>query len=799
MKVSYNWLLDYLPVNVSAQELADILTSIGLEVEELYEWESVRGGLSGLVIGEVKEVVKHPNADKLSLTKVSVGNGNLLSIVCGAPNVVAGQRVIVAPVDTTIHPISGEPFTIKKAKIRGEHSEGMICAEDEIGLGHEHQGIIVLNGDAPVGKPAADYIGVVRDWVFDIAVTPNRADAMSHIGVARDLAAHFSFHRGERNLLKHPTHELFNEGTSSPIRVTVEDAQACPRYSGLTIENITVSTSPQWMQNRLKAIDVRPINNVVDVTNYILHEMGQPLHAFDADHIRGSNVIVRTLNEATPFTTLDEQDRKLSAQDLMICDAKGGMCIAGVFGGIGSGVTEKTKRVFLESAHFDPMSVRKTSFRHNLRTEAAMRFEKGTDPNITVAALERAAHLMKQVAPDVTFSGIVDVYPKPATPRKVQATYHVMDRLIGEPVSKTSASPILAGLGMNVTESADGIAVEVPTWKRDIEHVADLVEEVLRIYGMDRIGIPDRFVTAISNQSNENYKLKEVVGDWLSAQGFHEITSLSMTNEKYYSASDALVGLINPLSSESRVLRGTMLYSGLECIARNINYRELDLRLFEFGKTYIGVGEGYSESEQLSLFLTGNETPESWEMRQKEVRLSTVKLCASRVIELLGLHSDAEELQPSGGLSLLSQGQALASFGEVNRKELKVFDIKQPVYWAEINWELCRDLASSVQRKFTDLPRFPSIRRDLAIILGEDTPYAEVEKAARSNAGQHLREVRLFDIYRDEKIGQGKKSYAMSFIFRDDTRTLTDDDADRAIEGIIKAIEKDLGATIRRT
>lgn len=802
MKISYNWLRDYLPFELQPAEIAEVLTRIGLEVEELHEWESVPGGLQGLVIGEVKEVVKHPNADKLSLTKVDIGNGALLNIVCGAPNVASGQRVIVAPVNTTIRPVSGEPFTIRKAKIRGEESEGMLCAEDEIGLGTSHDGIIVLDGDAPIGQAAAEYLGVVRDWVFDIAVTPNRADAMSHVGVARDVNAYFSYHRNEKASLKWPAHDLFKEGQDASVPVEVEDTKACPRYSGLTINRVTVTASPAWMQNRLKAIDVRPINNVVDVTNYVLHELGQPLHAFDADEIRGGRVVVRTLKEGAPFVTLDEQERKLSNEDLMICDAEGGMCIAGVFGGIGSGVTDKTTRVFLESAHFSPVSVRKTSFRHNLRTEAAVRFEKGTDPNITVTALERAAHLLKQMAAGVTFSKVVDVYPQPIAPVTVTATYHVMDRLIGAAITREAARPILEGMGMTVQSVNGSIEVNVPTWKREVEHPADLVEEVLRIYGMDRIEVAPRFVTSISHESDERYKQRDSIADWLASNGFHEMQSLSMGPAAASAGAADPAALVNPLSTEMGMMRSSMLFSGLEHIARNINHRELDLKLFEFGKTYAREKDGFREVEKLAIFVTGGQSPESWEQPQRPVTFFNVKAVSARVLERLGLKAGERAIESehvSEALALTVSDRVVAVAGEVAGTWLRLYDIKQPVFYAELDWEACAAAALQVARSFSPLPRYPAIRRDLAIVVEENVPYADIERIARASADVRLRDVNLFDIYRDERIGTGKKSYAVAFTFRDEERTLTDEDADATVERIIASVERELGATIRRS
>jgi phenylalanyl-tRNA synthetase beta chain len=801
MKISYRWLADYLPVELPPSEMAEILTRIGLEVESLDEWASVRGGLAGLVIGEVKEVSKHPNADKLSLTKVSIGNGALLSIVCGAPNVAAGQKVVVAPVNTTIHPAEGPPLMIQKAKIRGEESQGMICAEDEIGLGQEHAGIIVLDPAAPVGGSAAEHLGVVRDWIFDIAVTPNRADAMSHIGVSRDIAAYLSYHRGERIPLKPLDSGKFVQQQESSVEIVVEDDAACPRYSGLTASGVVVGPSPAWIQNRLKAIDVRPINNVVDVTNYVLHELGQPLHAFDADEIRGNKVIVKTLGGGTPFTTLDEQERSLSSEDLMICDATGGMCIAGVFGGVRSGVSGKTRRIFLESAHFNPVSVRKTSFRHNLRTEAAMRFEKGTDPNVTITALERAGHLLREAAPEVAFSRIVDAYPRPIGPKMVTASFHVMDRLIGAAVASRNAKPILQALGMNAEATHDSIRVEVPTWKRDIEHAADLVEEVLRIYGMDRIETSTRFVTGVAEESSHGHKMQRQAAGWLAANGFREMHSLSMCSAMHYDAqTEPVVKLLNPLSSELEVMRGSLLYSGLEHVAHNINHRSLDLKLFEFGRVYPRRGSSFTEEERLSIFMTGAIAPETWEQPRRPVNFFGVKTVAQRVLQLLGLAWEEREISDGHFeqvTALQASGTVAGIFGEISAKLLSRFDIRQPVFAADLSWTTCLALSAPAATRFKALPRFPSIRRDLAIVVDEAVTYAEIHKVATSKAGGLLRDVRLFDTYRDEKIGRGRKSYAMAFMFRDDSRTLTDQDADKAIAGIIESLEKNLSAAIR--
>lgn len=795
MKISHNWLQDYLPFQLEPGRIAEILTDIGLEVEELYEWQSVPGGLRGLVIGEVKEVVKHPNADKLVLTKVSIGNGDPLSIVCGAPNVESGQRVVVAPVNVTLHPVTGEPFKIKKAKIRGQESHGMICAEDEIGLGENHDGIIVLAEDAPIGKSVADYMQVASDWVFDIALTPNRADAMSHIGVARDLCAYMSFHHNEKGSLQLPTDNLFAEGDEASIPVEIEDPQACSRYSGLTISEVTVAPSATWMQNRLKAVDVRPINNIVDITNYVLHELGQPLHAFDVEEIRGGKVIVKTLADKTAFTTLDEAERKLSDEDLMICDAEGGMCIAGVFGGLGSGVTEKTHRVFLESAHFDPVSVRRTSFRHDLRTDAAMRFEKGTDPGITVRALKRAAHLLKELSDRHRFSKIIDVYPQPIQPKQVKADFHFMDRLMGAKISDRAAEPILSALGMGVSKNGESITVDVPTYKSDIEHPADLVEEVLRIYGMDRIDVSPQFVTAISHESDERYKLRDVAGNWLADQGFHEMMSLSMTGD-----GQGDVPVLNPLSSELSLMRSSMLHSGLETIARNHNHRQLDLKLFEFGNVYKRLKEDHGETEQLSIFITGHNIPETWERNQLPVGFYSIKIITTRLLDRLGVEwasAEGDHGSLTNTLALTHGETLLGTAGQVNGSLLKQFDIDQPVFYSELNWQNCQNASTASTVRFKPVSRFPTIRRDLAIILNEEVQYAAVEQTARAQAGAHLAEINLFDVYRDEKIGRGKKSYAMAFTFNDATRTLTDEEADEAIARIMKAIEKEFSASIR--
>lgn len=808
MTISYKWLSEYLPVTIEPERLSRILTSIGLEVESMHHYEEARGGLKGLVIGEVLSTEKHPNADKLTLTKVNIGQAEPLSIVCGAPNVAAGQKVVVAPVGATIYPVTGEPLTMKVAKIRGSESHGMICAEDEIGLGTSHAGIMVLPASTKVGMAAADYFQPYEDWIYEIGLTPNRMDAMSHWGVARDVCAYLSHHDKKDTRPKLPvTNNFKTDDNALVIDVKVENAKACPRYSGLTITNVTIGESPRWLQQKLKAIGLRPINNIVDITNYIQHETGQPLHAFDADMIQGKKVIVKDLPEGTKFVTLDEKERKLSAEDLMICNESEGMCIAGVFGGLKSGVTATTKNIFLESACFDPVTIRKTSFRHGLRTDAATRFEKGTDISATVTVLKRAAILIKEIAGGQISSSVVDVYPNPKEKAKVAIKYHYLKKLSGKSYHPDTVKDILVSLGFEVIkEGIDELWVSVPYHKPDISLPADLVEEILRIDGLDNVAIPEAIMITPSVEENYGKEMyREKAAGYLAGVGFYEILTNSITNTAFFSEEElaSSVKMLNSLSAELNMMRPSMLETGLQVIAHNLNRRNNDLQFFEFGKTYHTSGPGqYSEPEHLCLYLTGQYIESNWRAKGNPADFFMGKGVVARVLQLLGISVDSwntlNNARMEAGLEGIVKGKPVISLGMVSSKLLARFDIKQPVFFADLDWDVLSQLAANNKPGFKEIPRFPAVQRDLAMIVPQQLPYADVEKTIRKIRLNKLQEIKLFDIFESEKLGAGKKSMAVNFTFLDEEKTLTDKEIDGWMNSIMTSLEKDLQAEIRK-
>lgn len=808
MTISYKWLSEYLPVTVDTERLSRILTSIGLEVEQVKQYESVKGGLKGLVIGEVLSTEKHPNADKLTLTKVNTGGAEPLSIVCGAPNVAAGQKVIVAPVGTTIYPSAGDPLTMKLAKIRGEESQGMICAEDEVGLGSSHAGILVLPADVKVGTPAADYFKPYTDTIYEIGLTPNRMDAMSHWGVARDVCAYLTHHDKKELRPKLPNSNGFKaDNQSLKVEVSVENSTACPRYSGISLANVTVKESPQWLQDKLKAIGQRPINNIVDITNYIQHETGQPLHAFDADQIADRKIIVKNFPEGTPFVTLDEKERKLNAEDLMIGDANGGLCIAGVFGGLHSGVTEASKNIFLESACFDSITIRKTSFRHGLRTDAASRFEKGTDISATVNVLKRAATLIKEIGGGEIASDVVDVYPDPQPKKEVALKYHFLKKLSGKNYHPDSVKHILNSLGFEILkEGIDELRVSVPYHKPDISLPADIVEEILRIDGLDNVIIPDAIT--ITPAIEENYATetyKEKVANYLVGLGFYEIMTNSITNAAYFSEEElsTAVKMLNSLSAELNIMRPSMLETGLEAIAHNLNRKNNDLRFFEFGKTYATSGSGkYEEPQHLCLYLTGKNGEDGWRTAAAATDFYVLKGIVGKLLQLLGITPDGfealEHPKFENGLQATINRKTILQAGIVSKSTLTRFDIKQPVFFADLNWQLLAELAAATKPAFKEIARFPAVQRDLAMVVSRQLPYEEVEKAVRKIRLNKLQSVQLFDIFESEKLGADKKSFAVSFTFLDEEKTLTDKEIDGWMSKIMTTLEKDLQAEVRK-
>ncbi|MBX2920852.1 MAG: phenylalanine--tRNA ligase subunit beta [Chitinophagaceae bacterium] len=809
MTISYNWLCEYLTISITPEKLSAVLTSLGLEVENFEKKEQVKGGLEGLVTGEVIECGKHPNADKLSLTRVNTGSGEALTIVCGAPNVAVGQKVIVAPVGTTIYPLKGEPVTMKVARIRGQESYGMICAEDEIGLGERHDGIVVLPADTPVGLPAASYYQLKEDWIYEIGLTPNRMDAMSHLGVAKDVAAYLAIHDNRENIMKYPyTNDFNKDRQGTEIEVKIENTQACQRYCGVVIDDIVVKESPAWLKNRLKSIGLRAINNIVDITNFILHETGQPLHAFDADKIKGNAVIVKNLPAGTPFITLDEKERKVGADDIMICNGAGEpMCFGGVFGGLESGVTAATKRIFLESAWFNPVTIRKTSFGHNLRTDAATRFEKGVDISNTANVLKRAALLIKEIAGGTISSDLIDVYPDPKPKKQVTLTYKYLRRLSGKEYAPAAVKKVLTSLGFDIIrENKEEITVAAPFSKPDIELPADIVEEIMRVDGYDNVAIPQRITVSPSVEAfGFQTALKEKTGNYLAGNGFNEIFTNSITNSAYFDDEilQTSVKMINSLSADLNIMRPSMLETGLECIVHNLNRKNNHLRLFEFGKTYKSMGAGrYEEKEKLCLYITGMIREASWKEKESKSDFFYAKGVTESILQISGLDSwqfettDSRELEY--GLNVSVGKTAIATLGLVKNAITKRFDIKQQVWYIIFDWEKLHTLAAAQKQGYTEIPRFPAVQRDLAIVLGKQVAFETVEQTVRKAAIQRLESVKLFDVFESDKLGAGKKSLAVSFTFLDREKTLTDTEIDAMMQHIITRFEKELSAEIRK-
>ncbi|MCU4156936.1 phenylalanine--tRNA ligase subunit beta [Carboxylicivirga sp. A043] len=817
MNISYNWLKNYLNIDLAPEKVSEILTDIGLEVGGMEEIQSIKGGLEGLVIGEVLTCEKHANADKLSVTTVNVGGEQPLPIVCGAPNVAAGQKVVVATVGTILY--SGdENFTIKKSKIRGEQSMGMICAEDEIGLGTSHDGIMVLPTDVKPGTLAKDYFKVENDIAIEIDLTPNRVDGSSHYGVARDLAAYLKQHQEGVELTLPAVDDFKTENTNYPVKVTVENTEACPRYCGVTISDVTIKESPEWLQNRLKGIGLNPINNIVDVTNFVLHELGQPLHAFDGDEIIGDEVIVKTLADGTEFITLDEEKRELSDKDLMICNTEGGMCIAGVFGGIKSGVSEKTTKVFLESAYFNPVWVRKTAKRHTLSTDASFRFERGVDPNMTIYALKRAALLIKEVAGGTISSEITDIYPEKVANFEIDVTYHNIIRLIGKELTKETIKNILTALEIEiVSETEEGLKLSVPPYRVDVQREADIIEEILRIYGYNNIEMPSSVnSTIVYSQKPDDHKSKNIIANQLTSQGFSEIMCNSLTKAAYYEALESyprqnVVELANPLSNDLNGMRQTLLFGGLESINHNVNRRNSDLKFFEFGNSYHYKAESdksdlnnYDEEQKLALFMVGNKAALNWNTPEQKVSFYDLKNQLENILSRLGLSfTDFKEEETKSdlfaeGLSLSQGDKPIIDFGLVNGKLLKAFDIDTPVYFTEIKWDIILKKSSKKTVTYTEISKFPEVKRDLALVLNKDVKFEQVKQIAHKTEKKLLKRVSLFDVFEGEKLGVDKKSYAVSFILQDETKTLNDKQIDKIMNKMMSNYERELGALIRK-
>ncbi|MFM8849918.1 MAG: phenylalanine--tRNA ligase subunit beta [Cytophagales bacterium] len=810
MKISYNWLRQYINITETAEEIGKVLTGTGLEVESVQPFETVKGGLDGLVIGEVVTCSKHPNADKLSVTTVDVGGSKNLQIVCGAPNVAAGQKVVVARVGTTVHPTEGESFQIKNAKIRGEQSEGMICAEDEIGLGASHAGIMVLKTTVANGTTAAEFFNVQSDYVLEIGLTPNRADAASHIGVARDIRAATG-----RELQWPPIENFKVSNTQCTVQVVVEEPEMCPRFSAVSIANVTVRESPDWLKNRLRSVGLTPINNVVDVTNFICHEMGQPLHAYDIAEIAGRKIIVKTLPSGSTFKTLDGKDRTLTASDLMVCDGAGKpLCIAGIFGGINSGITEKTVNVFLEGAYWQPSSIRKTAMHHGLKTDASFRFERGADVNSTVYAIKRAAMLIVEVAGGEIASDIVDIYPKKIVNRIVVVKDKNVHRLIGKALAREEMVKILSLLDIQVTDQNEtSFSVSIPPYRVDVEQEADVVEEILRIYGFNNIELSEIAGTDFfaSFPEKDIDKFKKSIGEMLAGNGFFEILTNSLTNAAYQQKHNLTfeaepVEILNKLSEEQGILRQTMLFTGLEVLAHNINRKQKDLKLFEFGKVYWKNNSTeqkpkYQEEERLALYLTGNRETENWQQKTQGVNYFDIAQQVVHVLQKSNVRNVTQEnlsdLLFDYGVRILKDNQEIGKVGKVKTALVKDFGIKQEIFYAEL-WTAL--LFNSVSPKFVveAVPKFPEVRRDLSLVLDKQVTFTEVRALILSTERKLIKDIITFDVYEGDKIPQGKKAYALGFTLQDEAKTLTDEEIEKTMKRLMRAFEEKMGAVIRK-
>ncbi|MBT4344842.1 MAG: phenylalanine--tRNA ligase subunit beta [Flavobacteriales bacterium] len=807
MKISYNWLNNYLNLNLPIDEISSILTDIGLEVEGVQEIESVKGGLKGVVIGEVLSKIQHPNADRLNLTTINVGEIEPLQIVCGAKNIDVGQKVPVATIGTILH--TGEDsLKIKKGKIRGELSYGMICSESELGLGESHDGIMVLDKNAEVGIKAKDYFKLETDTVFEIGLTPNRSDAMGHIGVARDLLTSLNY-RGEKLQMCKPSVKGFKElNKKSSISVEVKDFDLCPRYSSLTLSNVQVTDSPDWLQNKLKAIGLNPVNNVVDITNFVLHETGQPLHAFDMNKIQGKKVIVSRTKNDTKFITLDNKEIKLSSEDLMINDAKKPMCIAGVMGGVESSVNNDTRDIFLESAYFDSISIRKSSKRHTLSTDASFRYERGCDPNITVYALKRAALLIMEICGGSLSSDINDLYPKKISHFKVILSYDKMDKLIGEYIDRNKVISILRDLEIDIADSSDdGLTLLIPPYRTDVKREVDVIEEILRIYGFNNVTIPSNLNTIItSNESNNSEKISASISNLLSNNGFNEIMNNSLTKDKYSALIPELdnlhnIKLLNPLSQDLNIMRQTLLFNGLENIAYNLNRKNKDLKFYEFGKTYHKIDDKNIEKKHLQILVTGRISSENWNSKNHDVDFYFIKKIVESVLSKLGINK-FDSISKSGfGRSLsvtYSLGhKKLVSFGKVSNKICNYFDISKDVFMADFNWDNILKITKKNKMKYKDISKFPSMRRDLSLLLDKSVTFEKLKDIAKKTDNKILKKITLFDVYEGKQLSKDKKSYSLSFIFEDESKTLTDKIIDKIMNKLITSFIDKAGAEIR--
>ncbi|MFT5257707.1 MAG: phenylalanyl-tRNA synthetase beta chain [Arenicella sp.] len=808
MKISYSWLKQFLQIDWEASKTGELLTDLGLEVEGIETRESIKGGLKGIVIGKVLTCIQHPNADRLKITTVDLGSGDPVQIVCGAPNVEAGQKVPVATIGTTLYDDKGVGFKIKKGKIRGEESHGMICAEDELGLGVGHDGIMVLDAATNIGASAAEVFKIEIDEIFEIGLTPNRSDAMSHFGVARDLRAGLMQQDINLELISPSVSDFHVDERTLRFDVEVDDKEQAPRYCGISITDVTVMDSPEWIQNRLKAIGLTPKNNIVDITNYVLHELGQPLHAFDAQKVKGNKILVKTLKEGTKFTTLDGVKRELSSEDIMICDANSDpLCIAGVFGGSKSSVTENTTSIFLESAYFNPVSVRKTAKRHALNTDASFRFERGIDITLTKYALKRAALLIKEYAGGKMGSDISDFYPEKIEDYQVFLSYENSYRLIGQEIPKETIKKILASLEIKInSETEGGLGLTIPSYRTDVQREADIIEEILRVYGYNNIEFSHKLNTSISFDSNKETKIENIVANQLTALGFNETMANSLTKLEYTALSeninaDANVAMLNPLSNDLKVMRQSLLFSGLESVSYNINRKNSSLKFYEFGKTYHKYNEKYQEDKHLTLFVTGNRTSESWSGTSKVSDFFYLKGIITNILGRLGIDmlktSPTKQDVFSEGISLSLGKMKLVEFGVLKRGLLKEFGIKQEVLFADFNWDTILKITGNKKIKVADLPKFPAVKRDLALLLDVKTEFKEIYNLAFKSEKSLLKEVDLFDVYEGDKLPEGKKSYAVSFLIQDETKTLADKQIEKIMEKLQQTFEKNLDAVLR--
>ena len=806
MKISYNWLKQFIKIDWKSEETAALLTDLGLEVEIVEKYQSVKGGLEGVLVGHVLTCIQHPDADRLKITTVDLGNGLPVQIVCGASNVAAGQKVPVATIGTTLYDKEGVAFSIKKGKIRGQESHGMICAEDELGLGEGHDGIMILDDSLVPGTPAATVFKIENDEVFEIGLTPNRADAMSHLGTARDLRAGMLQSGANVELITPSVSSFRVDKRTLKIDIDVKEPKLAPRYCGITISGIEVKPSPDWLQNRLKAIGLNPKNNIVDVTNYVMHELGQPLHAFDAAKINGK-IVVQTLPAGTKFTTLDDVERTLHEEDLMICDEKGPLCIAGVFGGKKSGVSKSTNSIFLESAYFNPVSVRKSAKRHQLNTDASFRFERGIDPTITEYALKRAALLIQEVAGGEITSDLINVYPKKIEDFNVFLNFNNVDKIIGEKLPKDIIKKILVSLDIKVNSFSDaGLGLTIPSYRVDVQREIDVIEEILRVYGYNNISFSKKLNASVFNAPrNEDYKIQNTIASQLNSQGFHEMMANSLTTASYVQLSEQLnddynITILNPLSADLSTMRQSLLFSGLEAVSYNINRKNADLKLFEFGKTYHNYLAGYEEKKHMSLFLTGNRNQESWTSVQKVSDFFLFKGYVSGILSRLGIENTQNIPVTldvfSEGIAIKFDNETIVELGVIKKSILKHFGIKQEVLYADFDWDLILK-KTSTKIKYAEIPKYPEVRRDLALLLDQNITYESIYKIARQTEKTLLKNINLFDVYEGQNLPEGKKSYALSFTIQDNSKTLTDAQIDKIMGKLQKNFETELGAVLR--